>query len=98
MSGTPGETVVMYEARKTFYQPAPPSMEAVIYCLTDDALEDNDTRNTAVVMNTDPGGDGVQDLPNTGDVVIYPAGDDDWYRWGTLVASTGTSSARRAQS
>jgi hypothetical protein len=79
--GRAGTTQVTYEARTTFYQPAGPTMEAVLHCLTRDAYEANDTLETATQRGSDPGADGVQDLPNTGDTTIYPAGDVDWYAW-----------------
>jgi len=56
-------------------------MEAVIHCLTQDAYEPNDTIGTATLRPSDPGSDNVQDLPNSGDTAIYPAGDADWYSW-----------------
>src|SRR5262249_7924800 len=39
------------------------------------------TLETATQRPSDPGSDGVQDLPNSGDTTIYPGGDVDWYSW-----------------
>jgi collagen triple helix repeat protein len=79
--GRAGVLKVTYEERAAFYQPAWPVIEPVLNCLTEDSYEPNDTRETASPMGSDPGANDLQDLPNTGDTVIYPAGDDDWYSW-----------------
>ncbi|HKA27488.1 MAG TPA: hypothetical protein VKD88_08945 [Gaiellaceae bacterium] len=73
--------VLICASGRRVYQPAGPSVEAVIHCLTHDGYEPNDTLETATQRPSDPGSDGVQDLPNSGDTTIYPGGDVDWYSW-----------------